>query len=204
MVRLLSWPLLKRGVHLRLLVVIYFLISKLRISLLLKEYKIEFCRPPNPTAQHLRCFVYFDENISDLLPYLNTDLKGYQYIKDPPSLTLKYNGKLITLYSREIHINIIQDEDEAKKIIGWLREKINEVRKRREEIRPSFETQQRPGILHILKMLPKTNCRECGEPTCMVFAVSITEGRKSPENCTQLDIRHRTILKEYLEQFCVT
>ena len=65
----------------------------------LKNYKIEFCRPSNSTARHLRCFIYFDENIGDVLPYLNTVLKGYQYIKDPPSLSLKYNGKLITLSS---------------------------------------------------------------------------------------------------------
>lgn len=168
---------------------------------MLEEYTIKFCRPPNPTALHLRCFVYFEENISDVLPYLNTVLKGHQYSKDPPSLTLKYNGKLITLYPREIHINIIQDEDEAKKIIGWLREKINKIRTRREEIRPSFESPQLPGILNILKLLPRTNCKECGDPTCMVFAVSIAEGRKSPENCTQLDMRQRTILKEYLEPF---
>ncbi len=169
--------------------------------MLLREYKIEFCRPPNPTARHLRCFIYFDEDIGDVLPYLNTALKGHQFIKDPPSLTLKYTGKLITLYSREIHINIIQDEDEAKKIIEWIKDKINDVRKKIKDIEPSFETAQQPSILHILKLLPKTNCKECGEPTCMVFAVSITEGKKRPEDCTQLDMRRRTILKEYLEPF---
>jgi len=69
---------------------------------LLKRYRKEFCRPPNPEAQHLRCVAYLDENIGNVLPYLNTVLKGHQYIKNPPSLTLKFNGKLITLYSQEI------------------------------------------------------------------------------------------------------
>jgi hypothetical protein len=39
------------------------------IPVLLKGLKIEFCRPPNPSALHLRCFVYFDESIGDVLPY---------------------------------------------------------------------------------------------------------------------------------------
>ncbi len=172
-----------------------------RIDVLLKNYKIEFCLPPNPTARHLRCFVYLDDNIGDVFPYLNTALKAHQYIKEPPSLTLKYNGKLITLYPREIHINIIHNEDDAKNIIEWLKEKINDVCNRRKEIKPTYKTAQKPGILHILNLLPKTNCRECSEPTCMVFAVSIAEGRKVPENCTQLDIQQKIKLKAYLKQF---
>ena len=47
--------------------------------MLLKRYKKEFCRPPNPEAQHLRCVAYLNENIGDVLPYLNTVLKGHQF-----------------------------------------------------------------------------------------------------------------------------
>ena len=169
--------------------------------MLLKRYKKEFCRPPNPEAQHLRCVAYLDEDISDVLPYLNTVLKGFQYIKNPPSLTLKFNGKLITLTSQEIGINIAKDKEEADKILKWLKQKINDTWKKRREIKPSFEVTQKPGILNILKLLPKTNCQECGQSTCMLFAVSITEGEKSPENCPQLDMQNKITLQNYLNQF---
>ncbi|MFH1615934.1 MAG: (Fe-S)-binding protein [Planctomycetota bacterium] len=169
--------------------------------MLLKRYRKEFCRPPNPEAQHLRCVAYLDKNIGDVLPYLNTVLKGHQYIKNPPSLTLKFNGKLITLYSQKIGINIVKDEDEADKILEWLKQKINDTWKKRREIKPSFEVAQKPGILNILKLLPKTNCQECGQPTCMVFAVLITEGEKSLENCPQLDMQNKITLQNYLKQF---
>jgi ArsR family metal-binding transcriptional regulator len=168
---------------------------------LLKQYRKEFCRPPNPEAQHLRCVAYLDEDISDVLPYLNTVLKGHQYIKEPPSLTLKFNGKLITLYSQEIGINIVKGEDEAEKILHWLKQKINDTWKKRKEIEPSFEVAQKPGILNILKLLPKINCHECGQPTCMVFAVLINEGEKSPEDCPQLDVQNKITLHNYLKQF---
>ena len=105
--------------------------------MLLKNYKKEFCRPPNPEAQHLRCVAYLDENISDVLPYLNTVLKGHQYIKIPPSLTLKLRDKLITLYSREIGINILKDEDEAQELLEWLTQEINDTWKRRKESCPA-------------------------------------------------------------------
>jgi ArsR family metal-binding transcriptional regulator len=169
--------------------------------MLLKQYRKEFCRPPNPEARHLRCVAYLDENISDVLPYLNTVLNGHQYIKKPPSLTLKFNGKLITLYAKEIGINIVKDEDEADNILKWLKKEINDTWKRRKEIEPSFEVVKKPGVLNILKRLPKTNCQECGQPTCMVFAVLVTEGKKSPEDCPQLDVKNKINLREYLEQF---
>ena len=168
---------------------------------MLKHYRKEFRRPPNPSAKHLRCVAYLDENISDMLPYLNTVLRGHQYITDPPSLTLKFNGKLITLYSKEIAINIVKDKAEADKILQWLNQEINNTWKRRDQIKPSFSAAQKPGILNILKLLPKTNCKECGQPTCMVFASLVTEGKKGPEDCPQLDVRNKTTLKEYLKQF---
>jgi ArsR family metal-binding transcriptional regulator len=168
---------------------------------MLKHYRKEFCRPPNPSAKHLRCVAYLDENISDVLPYLNTVLRGHQYITDPTSLTLKFNGKLITLYSQEIAINIVKDTAEADSILEWLKQKINDTWKRRNQIKPSFSAAQKPGILNILKLLPKTNCKECGQPTCMVFAMLVTEGKKGPEDCPQLDVRNKITLQDYLKQF---
>jgi len=169
--------------------------------MMLKHYRKEFRRPPNPSAKHLRCVAYLDENISDVLPYLNTVLRGHQYITEPPSLTLKFNGKLITIYSQEIAINIVKDTAEADNILEWLKQEINDTWKRRDKIKPSFSVAQKPGILNILKLLPKTNCKECGQPTCMVFALLVTEGKKRPEDCPQLNERNRITLQEYLEQF---
>ena len=169
--------------------------------MMLKHYRKVFRRPPNPSAKHLRCVAYLDENISDVLPYLNTVLRGHQYITDPPSLTLKFNGKLITIYSQEIAINIVKDKAEADKILEWLKQEINDTWKRRNQIKPSFSVAQKPGILNILKLLPKTNCKECGQPTCMVFALLVTEGKKDPEDCPQLDVRNKITLQEYLKQF---
>jgi hypothetical protein len=40
--------------------------------------------------------------------------------------------------------------------------------------------------LDILKILPKTNCRECDVPTCLAFAVAVKQGQKKLENCPHL------------------
>lgn len=136
-----------------------------------------------------------------MLPYLNAKLGGDQYLKDPPSLTFKNQGKLITLHPQMIAINALRNEAEADKILEWLKEEINETWEKRDGIDPSFETPEKPKVFEILKLLPKTNCKECGQPTCMVFATQVAEGGRGPEDCPPLSEEARVKLQEYLDQF---
>jgi ArsR family metal-binding transcriptional regulator len=169
--------------------------------MLVSQYRTKFVRPPNPTAQHLRCYAQLDGDISEVLPYLNTRLQGHQFEPHPPSLTLKYHAKLITLTSREIAINMVKDQAEAADILEWLKAEINATWERRGEIVPSFEVAAPPRVLEILKLLPRTNCGACGQPTCMVFAVQVGQGAQGPHGCPCLDEENQRRLKEYLGQF---
>jgi ArsR family metal-binding transcriptional regulator len=169
--------------------------------MLVNQWRTRFVRPPNPTAQHLRCFAHLDGDISEVLPYLNTVLKGHEFCPDPPSLTIKFPGKLITLTSQEIAINIVKDQAEAEGVLEWLKQEINATWERRGEITPSFEVAAPPRILDILKFLPRTNCRACGEPTCMVFAVQVGQGARSLDGCPYLEGENHRRLGEYLSQF---
>lgn len=170
--------------------------------MLLTGYSKEIFRPEcNPSFQSLHCIAHLDEDITEVLPYLNTVLGGHQYLREPPALTFKHHGKLITLHPREIAVNALRDEEEADKILEWLKGEINETWEKRSDIQPSFDTPAKPKILEILKLLPKTNCRECGQPTCMVFAAQVAEGGRGPEDCPPLKEAAKEKVKEYLAQF---
>jgi acetyl-CoA decarbonylase/synthase complex subunit gamma len=41
--------------------------------------------------------------------------------------------------------------------------------------------------LEIYKILPKKNCKECGFPTCLAFAMKIASGKADPATCPYLD-----------------
>lgn len=171
--------------------------------MLLTKYRKEIFRPEcNPQFQSLHCIAHLDEDISDVLPYLNTVLGGHQYLNDPPALALKVHGKLITLHPQQIAMNALRDEAEADKILEWLKREINDTWEKRGEIKPSFETLLKPRIIDILKLLPQTNCRQCGQSTCMVFASLIAEGVKEFEDCPPLSDQNKEKLERYLEQFC--
>ena len=113
----------------------------------------------------------------------------------------KVRGRLIALYGDKIAINALEDAQEADRILAWLQREINAVWERRDTITPRYEGMPRPGVLDILKQLPRTNCQECGEPTCMVFATRVAEGVKAAADCPTIDPVQAQALNGYLRRF---
>jgi ArsR family metal-binding transcriptional regulator len=113
----------------------------------------------------------------------------------------KIHGKLITVYPREIAINALRDEEEADNILEWLKKEINETWGKRAEIEPSYEGVPKTKVLEILKLLPRTNCRECGQTTCMVFSTLVAAGAKKSDDCPPLIEENKRKLQEYMSQF---
>jgi ArsR family metal-binding transcriptional regulator len=170
--------------------------------MLLTSYSKEIFRPEcNPSFQSLHCIAHLDQDISEALPYLNAALGGFEYFKDPPAVTFRTHGKLITVHPREIAVNALRDEEEADKILEWMKREINDAWDNREKITPSYEGVSKPKLLEILKLLPKTNCRECGQPTCMVFAALAAQGVKDEEDCPALAGENKRMLQTYLARF---
>ena len=170
--------------------------------MLLKSYQKEIIRPEcRPEAESLHCIAHLDQDIAEVIPYLNTVLGGFQFTKDPPCVSFKIHGKLIAVHPRKICVNALRDEIEMDKILEWVKGEVNQAWEKRAEIQPSFESAPKPKVLEILKLLPKTNCRECGQPTCMVFATQVAEGGKGPEDCPPLSGENKAKLEAYLGQF---
>jgi len=170
--------------------------------MLLKSYFKEIFRPEcNPAFESVHCIAHLDQDISEVLPYLNAVLGGFDYLKDPPAVIFRSRGKLITVHGDKIAINALRDEAEADKILEWLKREINAAWENREDIKPSDEGAPKPKLIEILKLLPRTNCRECGQPTCMVFAARMAEGVKDGADCPLLGPEDEHRLDEYMSQF---
>ncbi len=170
--------------------------------MLLKSYSKEIFRPEcNPGFESVHCVAHLEEDIEPVLPYLNSVLGGYEYLTDPPAVIFRSQGKLITVHGTKIAINALRDATEADKILEWLKREINDAWLNRDGIAPSYEGAPKPKVIEILKLLPRTNCRDCGLPTCMVFAARMAEGIKFPEDCMPLDADNKQRLEEYMREF---
>ncbi len=50
--------------------------------------------------------------------------------------------------------------------------------------------------LDIFKLTPKTNCKECGNPTCMAFAMKVAQGAVSIDKCPHMSDDAKATLSE--------
>lgn len=50
--------------------------------------------------------------------------------------------------------------------------------------------------IEIFKLLPKTNCKKCGFPTCLAFAMKVAQGQADIEQCPEASEEVKSRLKE--------
>jgi ArsR family metal-binding transcriptional regulator len=140
----------------------------------------------NPSSQKVNALADLPEDISEVLPYLNTVLKGLQYHHDEKFLTVKRKGHVITFWPRQIAVTKLEDENEAGEVIEELKEIVNETYANRDHIKPTYISRPIPRPLDIFKLLPGKNCKECGEPTCMAFALRLVNDEVKLNQCPLL------------------
>ncbi len=170
--------------------------------MLLSTYHLELVNNHcMPSAMSVNAIARLDQDVGCALPYLNAVLGAVGYIEDPPTATFRTQGRLIAVRSYQIAVNAVQNREQAEKIVDWICREINDAWDNRETITPRFKGTDRPQVVTILKHLPHTNCGECRQPTCMVFALRLAEGAKSPEDCPHLVGESKAGLDDYLSIF---
>ena len=143
----------------------------------------------NPSSQKVNAIAGLSEDIGEILPYLNTVLRGLQYSERENILTVKKGGHLISFRPKEIAITKLEDEDEARTVMEELKQIINETYGNREQIKPTYTSRPIPRPLDIFKLLPGKNCKECGVPTCMAFALKLMNDEIGWKQCPLLFIK---------------
>ena len=155
--------------------------------MLIDDYEIELSTP----ACDLESAVYaakvsLASDVSEVLPYINAKVEKGEFIPGIPVLVWREGGRRYALRPREIAISGLVDRDHAEELVAATVEWINSVWDDRESIEPSYATFEKPKVLDIYKLLPRTNCKECGAPTCMAFADMLAGEKKTLSECPAL------------------
>ena len=128
-----------------------------------------------------------DAPIDGVLPLLNAILPNVvSYHPFSGVMTLRRRPGLITLYPDKVMITQVSDVEEGLAMLADVRDLLNRTWARRDEIQPRSEGRNVPRPLDVYELLPRTNCRACGEATCMAFAFSLLESGLYPEECPSL------------------
>ena len=141
--------------------------------MLLRSHQITRVLPCLADPEKIRVIAEVSEEIQEVFPYLNATMKGCIYNHPANTLTIRKDQKLITLHALHIALAKVEDEKEAEEILRWLKDLINETYEKRDQIEPNYSMAAELKALDIFKLLPGTNCKKCGEPTCLAFAVKL-------------------------------
>jgi ArsR family metal-binding transcriptional regulator len=157
-----------------------------RRVMLLHDYKITKIRRSLCHPEWIAVTVEVSDDISEVFPYLNAILKNAVYTPRVPSLNFKMETGFASLAPQEINVGQVLCEEDAIKILDYLKKLINDTWERRTSITPVYERKGELKAKDIVHFLPKTNCRDCGLPTCFAFAMAMTRGQKRLTDCSAL------------------
>jgi ArsR family metal-binding transcriptional regulator len=124
--------------------------------------------------------------LNDVLPYLAALPNVIGFNPETLTLTLRRQPGFITIYCQRITITQVKDVEEGLALLEALREAINATWEHRHELTPVTQSKRPPRPLDVYAILPQTNCRACGQPTCMAFAVNLLMGKTTLDRCLPL------------------
>ncbi len=154
---------------------------------LIGEYEIGLVEPEcAPGSARWAAKVSLPNDISAVFPYLNALQANAWYDHENQVLILREPGQAYAFRPKEIRVARVSDPLQAEQLAGEVVEKVNRVWQERDNITPRFTERKLPAVLAIFKLLPGTNCKQCGYPTCMAYAADLRTGMAQLEQCLPL------------------
>ncbi len=155
--------------------------------MLIQTYAIELNLSTHSTEElEYEAIARLTTDLRPVLPYLNATLSRTVYLSDGSALSWRFEGHKVGFWADRIAIDHLHSKEEAEEVIKRLVDLINHTWEGREEITPDNQTHQFLQPLEIHLLLPKTNCRICGESTCFNFALKLAAGQAKMDQCEPL------------------
>jgi len=124
--------------------------------------------------------------IDEVIPYLATLPGIIAYNPETPTLTFRRQPGFMTLYPDKAYITQVKDTPEGLELLEALKGAVNAVWEKREELVGVMRPKSAPRHLDIWTLLPQTNCTQCGEATCLAFAVLLIQHKRMLDECVPL------------------
>ena len=130
-----------------------------------------------------------DTNVSRLFPYINATFKDAKFYDKPDYVQFIIDGIQCNLYPIDVTAAPFTDRNQALAFAKRLIDLLNDIYIKKDSIKPDFKKISPVSVFDIFKLLPQTNCKECGYTTCMAFAAAISKSETTPDKCP--DFRDR-------------
>ena len=124
-----------------------------------------------------------DAHVSDLFPFINATIDEAKLFDRPKHIQFIFQDAHCTLYQHEVIAAAFKDEAHARDFANQLVAYLNDLDEKKASIMPEYRPHRIVSPVNIYKLLPQTNCQECGFATCVAFAASVGRSMAAPEQC---------------------
>jgi len=125
-------------------------------------------------------------SLAEVIPYLAALPDVIAYNPETLSLTFRRRTGFMTLYPDRVYITKVKDIDAGLELLVALTAAINATWEHRQDLVAAHDARRAPRPLDIYVQLPKTNCGQCGDATCMAFAVGLLMQNHVLDDCPML------------------
>jgi ArsR family metal-binding transcriptional regulator len=155
-------------------------------SKLINDYRFELVEDHHhPGSGNYSVRILVPDDISGVFPYLNTVLDDPWYDQD--HVLIGSRDKIRYAFRpHEIRVAVLADRSTASDISKKAVDLVNQTWEGRNHITPSLRERKLPPVYEIYKLLPQTNCKKCGYPTCLAFAAALRSDEARLDKCTLL------------------
>ena len=155
--------------------------------MLIESYQLEGEVSTHSTEHtDFEAIAHLDVDISPALPYLNAVLASGIYVGNKPVLSWRHEGHNIGFWPNRIAVDNLESRKEVEQMVKRLVDLVNQTWEKRDSLEPDTTTHQRLQPLELYQLLPRTNCKICGEETCFNFALKLVAAQADLESCTPL------------------
>lgn len=159
----------------------------LGVTMLIDNYelKIEVADHSDQVFEY-EAIAHLEVDISEVLPYLNAELKSGTYFSDGPAFSWRKDNHKVGFWSTRIAADHLETREQASQIIEELVAMVNSVWDRRHTMEPDTATHEKRQPIELFKLLPKTNCKLCGDNSCYNFAIKLASGLVELNQCAPI------------------
>jgi len=155
--------------------------------MLIPTYELRLQMPKcSPFAEKGSAVASLLNDVSPVLPYLNAVLPEARYSPNAPALAFEHEGHHVSVWPHEILVAACAGEEEARGLLDRLCMLINDTWGRRDGIPPDHRGYEEMTALEALRLLPGTNCKQCGEVACLSFAMKLVKHQADLGACAPL------------------
>lgn len=125
-------------------------------------------------------------DLGEVIPFLATLPNIITYNPEACTLTFRRSRGFLSLYPEKVVITQVDDTEQGVELLAALVDAINATWAQRTELVAVTQVRRAPRPMDVWTLLPQSNCKKCGEATCMAFAFAVLQQQRDLTECEPL------------------